>query len=91
MSFIESRADAADVLASLDRLTDVEAMQPNCMFQLALMVARIAIEPGPETFKEECAQALLEVVRAKPKSNVVRLFGDRPKVATPISGLRDAG
>ena len=45
------------------------------MFQLALMVARIAVEPCSELYKEEAAQALMGLIRAKPRSNVVRLFG----------------
>ena len=45
------------------------------MFQLALMLARIAIEPGAESYKDETAQAMLGLIRDKPRSNVVRLFG----------------
>ena len=51
------------------------------MFQLALMVARIAAEPCSEAYKEEAAQVLMGLVRAKPKSNVVRLFGNVPRDA----------
>ena len=60
---------------ALDRLAASATTQSNCMFQLALMVARIAVEPCAESYKEEAAQALMSLIRAKPKSNVVRLFG----------------
>ena len=65
----------AEVAQMLDRLTASEAVQSNCMFQLALMLARIAVEPCAESYKDEAAQALLGLIRTKPKSNVVRLFG----------------
>ena len=74
----------ADVAETLDRLASCAAMQSNCMFQLALMVARIAAEPCAETYKAEAAQALMDLIRAKPRSNVVKLFG------TP-QGTRPAG
>ena len=61
---------------ALDRLAASAATQSNCMFQLALMLARIAAEPCAESYKEEAAQALLGLIRAKPKSNIVRLFGN---------------
>lgn len=60
--------------ALLDRLASASSVQSNCMFQLALMLARIAIEPCPEAYKDEAAQAMMGLIRAKPKSNVVRLF-----------------
>lgn len=75
---------------ALDRLAASATTQANCMFQLALMVARIAAEPCADTYKEEAAQALLGLIRAKPKSNVVRLFGapgaaaDEPSDASPV-------
>ena len=68
-----------DVSDLLDRLAAAEPHQSNCMFQLALMVARIAVEPCSEAYKEEAAQALMGLVRAKPKSNVVRLFASVPQ------------
>ena len=77
--------------AGLSELASHERVQSNCMFQLALMVARIAVEPCPEGYKAEAAQALMDLIRAKPKGNVVRLFGDKPKVETGVSGLRAAG
>ena len=64
-----------EVADALDRLAASAAMQSNCMFQLALMLARIAAEPCAETYKAEAAQALMDLIRAKPKSNVVPLFG----------------
>ena len=83
--------DAGDVGLLLDQLTAVEAVESNCMFQLALMLARIAVEPCAEAYKEEAAQALMGLVRAKPKSNVVRLFSSRSKADTAPSGVRAAG
>ena len=68
----------ADVGILLDQLAAAEAMQSNCMFQLALMLARIAVEPCAESYKDETAQAMMGLIRAKPKSNVVRLFGTVP-------------
>ena len=59
----------------LDRLVMSKATQSNCMFQLAIMLARISVEPCAETYKESSAQALLGLIRDKPKSSVVRLFG----------------
>ena len=44
------------------------------MFQLALMLARISLEPVSENYKDQMAQALLGLVRAKPKGTVVQLF-----------------
>ena len=64
-----------EIGAALDRLAAAAAVQSNCMFQLALMVARIAVETCTEPYKEEAAQALMGLIRAKPKSNGVRLFG----------------
>ncbi len=71
--------------ALLDRLASVSSVQSNCMFQLALMLARIAIEPCAEAYKDETAQALMGLIRLKPKSNVVRLFKTslNPVDATP--------
>ncbi len=91
MSHVEESTVADDISAALDQLAVGEAVQSNTMFQLALMVARIAVETCQETYKDEAAQTLMGVIRAKPKSNVVRLFGDRPSTqAWPTSG-RAAG
>ena len=68
----------AETADALDRLAASAAMQSNCMFQLALMVARIAAEPCAESYKAEAAQSLMDLIRAKPKGNVVRLFGAPP-------------
>ena len=48
------------------------------MFQLALMLARVAVEPCAEAYKDETAQKMVGLIRNKPKSNVVRLFGAVP-------------
>ena len=71
-----STAVLADVGATLDILAANDATQSNCMFQLALMLARIAVEQVSEGFKDDTAQALLALIRAKPKSNVLRMFSD---------------
>lgn len=71
----------SEVGALLDQLAAAPDVQSNCMFQLALMLARVAMEPCPDAYKEETGQALLALIRAKPKSNVVRLFG----AVTPMS------
>ncbi len=73
----------AEVEATLDVLAANDAMQSNCMFQLALMLARIAVEPLSESFKDDTAQALLALIRAKPKSNVLRMFSDGPTPEPP--------
>ncbi len=75
----------------LTEVASYEGAQTNCMFQLALMVARIAVEPCPDNYREEAAQALMGLIRAKPKGNVVRLFGDKPMVDAGASGRRAAG
>lgn len=74
-----------ETVALLDRLASGAAVQSNCMFQLALMLARIAIEPCAEAYKDETAQAMMGLIRTKPKSNVVRLFKTsiNPVDATP--------
>ena len=64
-----------DLIAMLDELVAAEDVQANCMFQLAIMLARISIEPAPENYKDEAAQSLLGLIRSKPKCNVVPLFG----------------
>ena len=91
MSTLEEPAITDDILAALDRLAAPEEVQPNCMFQLAVMLARIAVEPCAEIYKEETAQALMGLIRAKPKSNVVRLFSARPKTDVAFSKTRVAG
>ena len=77
MTKIEDISASDEVGASLDFLASAERVQSNCMFQLAVMMARIALEPCSEAYKEDMAQALMGLIRAKPKSNVVRLFNAR--------------
>ena len=67
--------DQTEIGDALDRLAASVTVQSNCMFQLALMLARIAVEPCADSYKEDTAQALMGLIRAKPKGNVVRLFG----------------
>lgn len=64
-----------DTATLLDRLAAAENTQSNCMFHLAIMLARIALEPCAEAYKGTASQALLGIIRDKPRSNVVRLFG----------------
>ena len=52
----------------IDDLQASDQQQGNCMFQLSLMVARLALSPVSEVYKDEVSQALLELVRAKRKS-----------------------
>ena len=44
--------DVIDLEMMLDELIGAEQQQSNCMFQLALMLARIALEPVSEGYKE---------------------------------------
>ena len=67
----------------IDDLGAREDVQSNCMFQLALMLARIAVEPGAEAYKDETAEKMLGLIREKPKTNVVRLFGAVPAKDRP--------
>ena len=73
--------DVIDLEIILDDLVASEQQQSNCMFQLSLILARIALEPVSESYKDDMAQALLGLVRTKPKSSVVQMFGARPTVA----------
>ncbi len=61
--------DIIDLENMIDDLQANEPQQSNCMFQLALMVARLAISPVSEAYKDEAAQVLLGLVRAKRKSS----------------------
>ena len=74
---------AIDVSSLLDQIAVMEDVQSNAMFQLALMLARVAIEPCAEAYKDGAAQAMLGLIRNKPKSNVVRLFGAVPSEDRP--------
>ena len=79
-----------DLVAMLEELVAADDVQANCMFQLAIMLARISLEPAPESYKEDTAQSLLALIRGKPKSNVVPLFGlgapaERPLVRQTLS------
>ncbi|HEX4765930.1 MAG TPA: hypothetical protein VH414_06595 [Lichenihabitans sp.] len=61
-----------------DLLTDLlghEEVQSNCMFQLSVMLASIALQPCSPAYKEATSQALLNLIRQKPRSNVINLFG----------------
>ena len=80
--------DIIDVEIMLDDLQATEQQQSNCMFQLSLMMARIAIEPVSEDYKNQMAQALLELLKRKPKSSVVRLFDVTRPIETQSSRMR---
>ena len=74
--------DIIDVEIMLEDLRASEQQQSNCMFKLSLMLARIALEPVSESYKDDMVQALLKLVRTKPKSSVVQMFGaTRPTAA----------
>jgi hypothetical protein len=75
MSTSSNRAQLdAGILRLLDELVACDSVQSNCMFQLSLMLARVALEPCSDAYKEETAQALLGLIRNKPKSNVVSMI-----------------
>ena len=70
-----NQPDVIDLEIMLDDLLASEQQQSNCMFQLSLMLARIALEPVSENYKDEMTQAILELIRTTPKSSVVPMFG----------------
>ena len=70
-----NQPDVIDLEIMLDDLLASEHQQSNCMFQLSLMLARIALEPVSDSYNDEMAQAILGLIRTKPKSSVVQLFG----------------
>ena len=82
MTLIDENS-AVGVSDLLDDLGVREDVQSNCMFQLALMLARIAVESGAGAYKDETAEKMLGLIREKPKTNVVRLFGAVPAKDRP--------
>lgn len=58
----------SDLENMIDDLQASEQQQGNCMFQLSLMVARLALSPVTEGYKDQASQILLELVREKRKS-----------------------
>ena len=58
----------SDLENMIDDLQASDQQQGNCMFQLSLMVARLALSPVSEGYKDEASQTLLELVREKRKS-----------------------
>ena len=56
------------------------------MFQLSLILARIALEPFADSYKEATEQTLLGLIRSKPKNNVVHLF-DTTLARRPVISL----
>ena len=80
--------------STLERLDDLaadEVLQSNCMFQLSLILARIALEPFADSYKEAAEQAILGVIRNKPKNNVVHLFDPTPARRPMISLVSTQG
>ena len=67
--------DLVGIEIMLDELAAGDQEQSNCMFQLAIMLARIAIEPCGDRYRDDAAQAMLALIRQKPKTSVVNLFG----------------
>lgn len=58
----------------LDAAADHADARNNCMFQLCLMLARVAVGEVDEAYKQMAAQRLLAILRDKPANNVVSLF-----------------
>ena len=80
--------DVVDVEIMLEELLAMEQQQSNCMFQLSVMLARIALEPTSENYKDEMAQALLCLIRSKPKSSIVQLFGTTRPMGVDVPRIR---
>ena len=80
--------DVVDVEIMLEELLAMEQQQSNCMFQLSVMLARIALEPTSENYKDEMAQALLGLIRSKPKSSIVQLFGTTRPMGVEVPRIR---
>ncbi len=75
-----------------DLLTDLlghEEVRSNCMFQLSVMLASISLQPCSMAYKEATAQALLNLIRQKPRSNVISLFGSVASLARESATERD--
>ncbi len=60
--------NVSDLENIIDDLQASEQQQGNCMFQLSLMVARLALSPVSEEYKDQASQTLIELVREKRKS-----------------------
>ena len=88
MAIDPKKNDIIDVEIMLGDLLASEQQQSNCMFQLSLMLARIAIEPVCENYKDQMAQSMLSLLRSKPKSSVVQLFGAARPVVDDVMRLR---
>ena len=54
-----------DLENMIDDLQASELQQSNCMLQLSLMVARLALSSTCEDYKDYASQIMLELVRAK--------------------------
>ncbi len=81
--------DIVDLDIMLDDLLGSDHQQSNCMFQLALMLARIALSPVSEDFKDQAAHALLDLVRTKRRHVDPNAVTDAPaKAVRPPGGLQ---
>ncbi len=80
--------DIVDLDIMLDDLLASEHQQSNCMFQLALMLARIALSPVSDNFKDQAAHTLLGLVRAKRKNDDPIAADHAAKALRPTGGLQ---
>ena len=60
--------DISELEKMIEELEVSEQHQSNCMLQLSLMVARLALSQISEDFKDDASQTMLELIRAKRKS-----------------------
>lgn len=63
--------DINDLENMIDDLQASEHQQSNCMLQLALMVARLALSSTCEEYNDHASQTMLELVRAKRRDSPV--------------------
>ena len=63
--------DLIDIENMIDDLQASEQEQSNCMLQLSLIVARLALSPMSEDYRDHASQTMLELIRAKRKSSPV--------------------
>ncbi len=57
--------DISDLESMIEGLEACEQHQSNCLFQLSLMTARLALSPLSEGNKDQASQALLEFIRGE--------------------------
>lgn len=59
---------------AIDDLAFRAEVRSDCMFQMCMMLARVALNSGDEAYKQKVTQQLIAVLREKPSNNVVSLF-----------------